>query len=219
MNIYLNTFEPLCGSKQGALAVEQFVLPGYIDGSCRREPDLEGDFPAISALCRGGIFVPKLVAGDIIVYLTKKGRYEGLPLHWRLVSAVQVKECFSSHEEAATWYRSRGLRLPYNCIVEGNPPVAWEKTHQRPVLPDGEEKTLANWDQKYEQRAARHPEFCACEAIYRELHHPPVLLESDLIAAFKDYGRIPVTQNPPRITQEDYQRLLIAAGIKNENSV
>ena len=195
-------------SRQGEAAAQKHNLHRYIDGSCRREPDLEAAYPALSALCRGGIFVPKLKEGDVVVYLTKKGRYENLPPHRRLVASVTIYKKFASHQDAAAWYNAQNAELPQNCLVENNAPVAWEKTHQKPILPDGEPKTLENWDSKYQARAALHPAFCAAKAAFLELHNPPYLSDADMVSIFTDYGRIPITQNPPVISQGDYDRLL-----------
>ena len=153
-------------SRQGEAAAQKHNLPRYIDGSCRREPDFEAAYPALSALCRGGIFVPKLKEGDVVVYLTKKGRYENLPPHRRLVASVTIYKKFTSHHDAAAWYNAQNADLPKNCLVENNAPVAWEKTHQKPILPDGEPKTLENWDSKYQARAALPPAFCATKAAF-----------------------------------------------------
>ncbi len=209
--IYLNSYEPLCLSKQGREAAKQYDLPPFIDGSCRREPDFEAEFPALSALCRGGIFVPKLKENDIVVYLTKKAGYDDLPPHRRFVAAVKIIHAFGSHEEAAVWYGEQDAALPKNCMVSGNPPVPWEQTHQKPALPKGEAKNMENWDSKYEYRAALHSAFCAALPEFMELRNPPVLTDTDMLAVFADYGRIPITQNPPAITEGDYNRLLYFA--------
>jgi hypothetical protein len=205
--IYVNSFQPLCSTGTGRKVVARFGLPAFIDGSCRREPDFEAAFPALSALCRGGLFAPKLRAGDTVIYLTKKQALEGLPAHRRLVAILEVMECFDSHEEAAAWYRSQMGALPSNCLVPDNPPVAWEHTHQNPILPPGVAPNLTNWNAKYEERASLHPQFRACRPVFLDLHRPAVLTDETLRAVFVEYGRIPGTQNPAQIPAGDYERL------------
>ena len=53
-NYYLNSYAPLVSTAAGRKAWELHELPPFIDGSIRREPDLEHEFPSISCLCRAG---------------------------------------------------------------------------------------------------------------------------------------------------------------------
>lgn len=69
----------------GVKAIDKYNLPAFIDGSCRREPDFENYNPSITALCRQNQFAPKLLANDIIVYITVKGEWFKDFEHYRLV--------------------------------------------------------------------------------------------------------------------------------------
>ena len=51
MRIYLSSFYPLICTNKGRKAVEEFNLPPYIDGSCRREPDFENEYPVKENKC------------------------------------------------------------------------------------------------------------------------------------------------------------------------
>ena len=70
MKIYLNSFRPLTRTAAGRAAVQGYGIRPFVDGSCRREPDLESDFPSITALCRFRSFAPRLQENEIAVYLT-----------------------------------------------------------------------------------------------------------------------------------------------------
>jgi len=74
--IRLVTYIPLCYSMYGMKAIEEYGLKPFIDASCRREPDFESNFPSITALCRKNKLAPQLKVGDIVVYLTKPGKYK-----------------------------------------------------------------------------------------------------------------------------------------------
>jgi hypothetical protein len=74
---FLATYRPLVRSLAGRQAIQEYSLPPFIDGSCRREPDFESPFPSITATCRGGNFAPRLREGDRVAYLTVRGRYHG----------------------------------------------------------------------------------------------------------------------------------------------
>ena len=189
--IYLCSYWPLIKNGAGRRAALKFGLPPFINGMSRREPDFENAFPAISASSRGRNFAPRLRVGDVVVYVTTKGRYLDCPApHWRLVAVLEVAERFEAHEEAARWYRARRLPLPSNCVVDGNPPVPVPLTLHHGRL-------LDVWDDVCVRRAGEVGTFLACRPRYVELHRPPVLREEHLLALF---GRVPNTRTPPEIT-------------------
>lgn len=57
---YLVTYRPLAYSVAGRKAAEAHGIPPFVDGSIRREPDLESAYPSISCLCRTARFAPRL---------------------------------------------------------------------------------------------------------------------------------------------------------------
>ena len=198
MASYLASYRPLALRHAGRLAVEQFGLPPFLDGSCRREPDFESAFPSISALCRGRLFAPRLQVGDTIIYLAVKAQYPG----WkervrRLVAVLCVEEHFATHSDAADWYRARGLPLPSNCWVPNNPPIPYELTVQ--------DRDLKTWDKGYRARARRWPTFLATRPLFLDLRTPPIVTDAMLIEAF---GRVPGLQNPPRVGDTELATLL-----------
>src|SRR2546423_15125523 len=77
VNYYINTYHPLCENSSGKAAARRFDHPPFVDASCRREPDFESLRPSITALCRGEKFAPRLKVGDVVIYLTVRGRYPG----------------------------------------------------------------------------------------------------------------------------------------------
>jgi len=120
---FLNTYTPLVATKDGRAASHAHDILPFVDGSIRREPDLEHQHPSISCLCRAGKFAPRLRVGDIVGYMTCMGKWGGLPdRHHRLTAVMQATVVLPLHEEAACWYRERGLPLPSNCMVPGNLP-------------------------------------------------------------------------------------------------
>jgi hypothetical protein len=38
-------------------------------------------------------------------------------------NSTRVVKRFEAHEDAARWYKTRGLPLPSNCVVSGNSPI------------------------------------------------------------------------------------------------
>jgi hypothetical protein len=193
--LFVNTYAPLVANAHGLRAAQQFRLQPFIDGSIRREPDLESAFPSITCLCRAGRFVPRLAVDDHVVYLTRKGRYGGLAPHWRLTAVLRVDRIFDRHEDAAAWYRSKGLPLPGNCMVPENPPVPVRLSHRKSEhKQDDDEQWMRDWDVEYRRRARRHPRFLVCESLWRDLGwSAKVVHKKDLLAVFE---RVPGTQNP-----------------------
>lgn len=187
-------------------------LPPFIDASCRREPDLEAHFPAISALCHTTHFAPRLQRGDQVAYMTCKFRLAPQAACRYLVAILEIHERFESHAAAAEWYRAHGLPLPSNCLVEGNPPQPYEKTGglraadaRRFCARSGNRGAVRNWDAAYAARASQCGVLLACRVLHRALHSPPALTEAVLIEIF---DRVPGTQNPPQIAKQQMRKLV-----------
>jgi hypothetical protein len=194
--LYLNNYYPLASTDRGEAASKTYELPPFIDGSIRREPDLQHRWPAISRLCRPP-FAVRLEPGDHVVYLTVKGRYgDHEERHRRLTAILRAVEVFATHEQAAAWYRRQGHRQPSNCMVNGNPPMPLTKSHMhtryRNVRCLGARHD--RWDAAYRRRAAQYPQMVRCKVIHRSLWwDAPVVHDADLIDVF---GKVPCTQNP-----------------------
>jgi len=209
-NYFLCSFSPLCSKPMGLEAIRNHGHPPFIDGSCRREPDLENKAPAISALCRAGKFAPRLKPGDGVVYIGKKRKYPGLSSgRWPLVAVLKVVERFDNHEAAASWYRLKGLKLPRNCMVDENPPLGLDHTSgpkEWGCLDESKPReVIADWDKKYKKRAKDCGTFLACKALCLCLE-APLMLDDERMR--KIMGKIPGTQNPPAIEQEQFDRFL-----------
>ncbi len=191
------TFHPLVSTKFGINAVKAHGLPPFIDGSCRREPDLLSRYPSISALCRAGFFAPKLKEGDDVVYVTVKREYGAHPSesHHRYVARLRIKKVFANHADAAAWYRSMGHEPPNNCLVPGNPLTPYDQTHggDARVRKFDPRIRLKAWESAYSGRVGRYPVFVACEAMYLETHVPRIVDAADWAAAL---GGVPATETP-----------------------
>jgi hypothetical protein len=202
--IYLNSFRPLISRTAGHKAARIYKLPPFIDGSCRREPDFQSQFPSITALCRFTKFAPRLHEDDLIAYITVKGKYiNESDEHWRLVAILQVLKRFQSHKDAAIWYGEQGLSLPSNCMVEGNPPIQLDQTVAT-------HETVEEWDRVYRFRAWKCPVFLACTALHLALHNPPIITADMMDQVFE---HPPSTQNPPSITPDQFYRLKESCGL------
>jgi hypothetical protein len=143
--------------------------------------------------------------------MTSQGNYDG-DKGWRLVAVLVVERRFESHARAADWYRAQRLSLPSNCMVADNPPLAFGLTNQRPPaevaarIKEGLDpvRAIRLWDATYADRAKKCGVFLACRAEFLNLHNPPILRRADLVRVF---GRVPITQNPPAITNREYDEL------------
>jgi len=213
---FLNSYRPICSTAPGRKAMQKHGLPRFIDSSCRREPDFEARFPSVSGLCRVDRFVPRLLVGDLIAYMTCKIQISpGAPRTRYLSAILEVVSRFETHEEAARWYRSQGHLVPRNCMVPGNAPQAYDRTagiraRDREVYRanEGEETVLREWNAAYAARAASCSVFMACRPLFLELSSPPELTEGSLRRIF---GRIPGTQTPPSISPSEMDELRTVA--------
>ncbi len=174
--------------------MKHFGIQPFVDGSCRREPDLESSYPSVTALCHGKLFAPKLKEGDQIIYMTVSGRFAPQKdRHWRLVARLAVRNRFATHAEASEWYAAKGSPIPSNCLVPGNEPLPLEYTL-------GSKLSLRAWERGYQARANAFPTFLVCDPVTISLGTPPVLTRDDLTGIF---GRIPGTRNPKRISANE----------------
>ncbi len=155
-SFYLNSYTPLVRTEAGKIASKKFKLPPFIDGSIRWEPDLEHKWRAVTCLCRAGKFAPRLQPGDVVAYTTITGNWHKpgspqLPRHRRLTTVLRVVDLCYSHDEAARWYRKRGLTLPSNCVVEGNPakPLRFSHRLTRFRCAMSDDKLHGTWDSAY----------------------------------------------------------------------
>jgi hypothetical protein len=207
-SFYLNSYAPLVASKAGREASMRYGIEPFVDGSIRREPDLEHDYPAISCLCRADKFAPRLKEDDIVAYMLRKDRYGQKERQRRLTAVLRVLAVRPSHIAGAAWYQERGLALPNNCLVHGNPAKPFEQSHHRHRTSNtlGPEQTYREWDVGYRARAMRFPTFVVCERLYCDLSwNAPEVTESLLVAVF---GCIPATRNPRKWTITHAERLL-----------
>ena len=207
-SFYLNSYAPLVASRAGRIASDEHGIPPFVDGSIRREPDLEHLFPSISCLCRADKFAPRLRVGDTVAYLTRKDGYGTGTSHRRITAVLQVQAVFACHGDAATWYRDQDLPLPNNCMVPSNAHKPLDQSHRLHkdggVLDDA--KLSRRWNGQYRLRASRFGTFVTCHALFRDLSwDAPLVGEDDLITAF---GRVPGTRNPGTVPKDEFHFLL-----------
>lgn len=192
--IYLNSFNPLSINKNGMRAIKIFNLPKYVDGSCRREPDFENEFPCITGLCRPG-FAEKLNKEDVIIYVTNK---KGIGSR-KVVAILEVIRTFKNHRQAADWYINENKKIPNNLMVKETTPFDLNKTHQihgiNEILNDS--NLLKKWNLLYKLRSRKKEKVVQCEILYEELNIPISLDESK-------FKRKLTAQNPPIIDDEDW---------------
>lgn len=143
IQFFLASYRPLVHNRFGKDAIQKYGHPPFIDGSCRGEPDLESRFPSITAICRCGMFAPRLNERDQVIYMTKK-HAAGHGLR-HLVAALEVVHRFGSHREASEWYVQQVLPLPSNCLVRQNPPLTIDHTDHG----NGRETDTCRWDLRY----------------------------------------------------------------------
>jgi hypothetical protein len=153
---------------------------------------------------------PRLWPGDRVAYLSAQGRSGDVG--WCLVALLTVEQRFEFHDAAANWYAARGYDLPSNCMVPSNEPQTYDRTNRHPpakvqarLKAETEpSQVVRRWDAFYASRARDCGVFLACRADFLELWHPRVLRRSDIYSVF---GRIPGTQNPPRVAADEFERL------------
>jgi len=212
--LYLVTYRPLAITLHGRKAIIRYGISPFVDGSIRREPDLESDPPTISALCRGRNFAPRLQVGDRVVYFTVKHRWSpDLPAHRRLTAVLRISKKFDTHLDAANWFRDEGLPLPSNCLVpENQPKPLSQSSGLKPLPPCGKRRQgYRDWDRRYLVRTRKHGSFLVCEPLFIDISwSAPVVMDDDFRRAL---GRIPPTRNPCSHPESDVDKLLLSLGV------
>jgi hypothetical protein len=186
-HFYLSTYGPLAMSKVGRGAAIRYSLPPFIDGSIRREPDLEHEYPAITCLRRTNKFAPRLEVDDVVAFMLKKGSYGMGYRHQRVTAVLRVIAVKQSHVEGAEWYRQRRRRLPNNCMVPGTKAFPLSKSHQ--VIPKRAtsrgKDSCSQWDTGNKQRAKRWGTFVICQRLFINLDwDAPEVSKEMLMATF-----------------------------------
>jgi hypothetical protein len=197
--LYINTFKPLAYSRVGIAASDALGIPPFVDGSIRREPDLEHVMPAITCLCRSDKFAPRLEVDDVVVYMTCKKRYRSDKQHRRVVAILKVARLFDTHEDAAGWYRRNDLPVSHNCMVDDNPPKPIAQTHGVNKLKETDEaRWQRRWDASYKLRAKIHGRVVVCQRLWADLSwNAPAAHDEDFLSVF---GKVPSTRNPGKLS-------------------
>jgi len=223
--IRLNSFHPLCETEIGQNAVSNFNCPPFIDASCRREPDFENSFPSITALCRQEKFAPQLYPNDIVVYMTVKGKWFADFDHYRIIAILEVIERKDTHLQAKSWYTSKGLTIPSNCMIDDNPPHSFLETagryenqkdiknfltypsEKRNIIGD---RIVKLWDKEYLEKSKKWGTFIITRPVYINLTDPPILTDQDIHNIFQKKIN---TRTPKKITPSEFKELAKFASI------
>lgn len=208
MAVFLNSFTPLATNKTGRASANKYNLPLFIDGSCRREPDFENTNPAITQLCRPTKLVTRLSKKDLVIYITKLGRYGTKEYGWRLISILEIIDILPNHSSASNYYINNGIPISQNIICDNTAPFPLDKTHsinENTKKYTDSNEVIQKWNAGYKYRARKYPEV-AITKVWNDvlyLNNPPIINHQIMNDIF---GRIPGTQNPPQITNDEWNK-------------
>ena len=205
MRFWINKYGPLAASRGGRDAAGRTGEPPFVDASHRREPYLSRELATISSICRGRNFAPRLKTGDVVVYLTKKRRYDrDAEPSMRLTAVLEVVRKFDSHEDAAAWLVGEGRTPPPNCLVAGNDGLCADAC--APCSTD----TRLESEERYWRRAEQYPAYFICDPLWLCLESPPTVTDAILESAL---GRVPTVQTPTTWTRREVRTLLRRVGL------
>ena len=216
MQCWVNTYHPLADTPDGPWAARQPPLPRFADASCRREPDLESEYPAITGLCRP-YALRKFKKDDLVAYFTVKRPYAGELSHWRSTAVLRVLEECRSHAGAGDWYRARSQPLPRNLMLPDNLPLSLSETEGFYRLPDGTQvfptgpdddaRIVREWDAIYAKRRGDCQDVRVCEAVFRDITDGRVMDDATAREVFG--GAFPNTElRPQKIPAATMRKLL-----------
>lgn len=206
MAVFLNSFIPLVINKQGIKASKYYKIPPFVDGSCRREPDFQNPFPAITQLCRPGKLVTRLNVGDLVIYITKLASYGNPPAHWKFIGVLEVIDFAKNHNQAEAYYIKNQLPVSQNVICNQTTPFPFHMTHGISGFPTknlSPQNVIKKWNNYYIYRAKNYPKVAITRA-WKDtlnLNNSPIITNAIMNNIF---GRIPGTQNPPKISYSEW---------------
>ena len=215
MDVYLNSFLPICANKFGRNSIISNSLQPFIDGSFRREPDFQNNFPAITQLCRPGKLVPRLKRGDLIIYITKKGNFGNDYPHWRFIAILEVIYLCHNHFSAANYYHNYNIPVSQNIFCVKTSPFALNMTHGICGFKHGNlspTRIINLWDEFYKKLSLSHGQTAITKVWKNHLYlvNPAILTKDTMLNIF---GRIPGTQNPPKLTNAEWENFKNAMNI------
>jgi hypothetical protein len=207
MAVFLNSFTPLAVNKFGRAAAALYNIPPYIDGSCRREPDFENLKPAITQLCRPNKLVTRLSNSDLIIYITKLGRYGSNQAHWKFVGILEVIDIVPDHNSALTYYLNNKITVSQNIMCSNTSPFQLDMTHRIcgfNYIGLSSSNIISKWNAGYNYRANKYRTVAITEVWNNKLFlNSPPLINHQMMKSI--FGRIPGTQNPPKLSDFEWQ--------------
>ena len=144
--------------------------------------------------------------GDLVIYITKLGRYGSNP-HWKLIGILEVIDLVCNHEQALHYYTKIGLPVSQNIMCGATSPVPLDHTHGISgynISNADAHFVIKKWDAGYNYRALKYPAV-AISQVWKDVIHldnPPIINHGMMRSIF---GRIPGTQNPPQLTEAEWQ--------------
>lgn len=208
MAVFLNSFIPLAYNRFGRESAKRNNLPLFIDGSCRREPDFQNPLPAITQLCRPGKLVTRLNVGDLVIYITKLGKYSKSTPHWNFIGILEVIDLAQDHIQAETYYNNKEIKVSQNIICNQTKAFPLDMTHGKSgfnhrSLPS--QRIISIWNCCYVKRANDYPMVAITKVWDGNLNltDPPEITREMIMNIFK---RVPGTQTPPEISDREWIR-------------
>lgn len=215
MAVFLNSFIPLAYNRFGRSAATANNLPLFIDGSCRREPDFQNPLPAITQLCRPKKLVTRLNIGDLVIYITKLGNYGNPPAHWNFIGVLEVIDFAQNHNHAEAYYLNNQIKVSQNIICNQTIPFPLNMTHGLSGFPHenlSPQRVISLWNNGYISRANNYPKVSITK-VWKDtlnLNNPTVITHTMMQNIF---GRVPGTQNPPKLTNNEWSNFKNALNI------
>jgi len=92
------------------------------------------------------------------------------------VAVLELRQQFDSHQSAAAGYQSSGQRIPYGCIVPGNPPLPISMTNPKMTRATAKFTDSNVWNRAvYVPRARQCVRCFSCEPLCLNLHDQPTV--------------------------------------------
>ena len=151
--------------------------------------------------------------------MTVKGKWFTDFDHHRIIAILEVIDRKETHLQAKSWYTSKGLTIPANCMVDDNSPHPFLETagryeNQKDIknfliyTPEKQniigDRIVKLWDNEYLQKSKKWGTFIITKPIFINLTDPPIFTDQDIQNIFNKKIN---TRTPKKLTPNEFKEV------------
>jgi hypothetical protein len=142
----------------------------------------------------------------LIIYITKLGKYSSKQSHWKFIAVLEVIAISQNHNIAMAFYTNNNLPVSQNVMCSSTTPFPFDMSHGKcgfkinGLLP---KQIINKWNARYQFRANHYPALAITQIWQNHIYlNNPSIIDHQMMQRI--FGRIPGTQNPPKISATEW---------------